>query len=50
MPKLSMEMKFPCGFEVKLKASSLFFTPSIDENDGLCPLHGKKCVKGGLDE
>ena len=45
MPKVSAEMKFPCGTEIKLKASSLIATPDLDLNNGECPLHGKKCVK-----
>ena len=45
MPKISAEMKFPCGFEIKLKSSSLFLVPNLELYEGLCPLHGKECVE-----
>ncbi len=36
---------FPCGYvcEISMEYNSLFNTPLMSA-DGICPLHGKKCV------
>lgn len=50
MPKAEVNIKFPCGYDFNLKISSIFGNIELDDLTQTCPLHGKKCVNGGLDE
>jgi len=47
MMNIEAKIKYPCGYEVYVKASSWFVTydPSFERE---CPIHGKKCKRGGL--
>jgi hypothetical protein len=51
MTKFNYKQKFPCGYELEMDISGFGLRdfsglPEI----GICPIHGKKCVKGGKDE
>lgn len=48
MGEVNIELKFPCGYEIKVKYKSLFLSWDGDmKGHGECPLHGKNC-KGVL--
>ncbi len=52
MTRINLELKFPCGYEIKESVSTWFGDISLDDLPDECPIHGKKCVKvsGGDDE
>lgn len=50
MTKAEVNIKFPCGYEYNIKISSIFGNIELDELTQTCPLHGKKCAKGGKDD
>lgn len=44
MSTMKVHQKFPCGYEVSVTIKTLIGTPFFND-DGICPIHGKKCVK-----
>lgn len=51
MGTIEIEIKYPCGHELKVKYKRLFQGWDGDlEAFKECPMHGKKCVKLGVNE
>jgi hypothetical protein len=47
--RFELEVKFPCGYEVKIKAKALSIsTDKLDYSE--CPLHGKECRRSEVKE
>lgn len=48
MAKTNLEIKFPCGLEIKQEIESVMLTEAQTWDDVKeCPLHGKTCMKIG---
>lgn len=45
---LKFEIKFPCGYELKVEAKGYGACVDIDDFEE-CPLHGKDCPNKGKD-
>jgi len=45
MAFVRIDLKFPCGYELKIITHGFFMTAHIDDELNICPLHGKNCTR-----